>query len=218
MAASTPSLAPDVLFKAAQGPRGWLESAKRLSAAAELILSDQLQHEVPYFRAHQAATDKALALACATINGAGHADIEYDPPNYLPAQLLYGFALENVFKGLCVAKDPSLIGDLKLKAEIKSHDLKDLADKAGFTLGIEEVPVLDALSQIAIWAGRYPVAVALDKYPDRYPMGDPQSLLDYGAHHPILRRCFARAVETLEKLAGTGPRFGVVVVFAPKTA
>jgi hypothetical protein len=163
-----PGLAPDALFKAAQRPNAWLDSAKRLSAAAELILKDQVSQEVPYFRAYEEATHKALAIACTAPDRAGHAAIECDPPNYLPGQLLYAFAMENVLKGLAVAKVPELVGELKLDRQIKSHDLIRLAKRASFEVAVQEVPVLEALSQIAEWAGRYPVAASLDRYPCVY--------------------------------------------------
>jgi hypothetical protein len=218
MVKENPERWPEELFKAAQQPHAWLSTAEQLAAAAELILQDQVRHEVPYFRAHEAASQEALAVACASPNdGAGSAEIKCEPPNYLPAQLLYAFALENVLKGLLIAKNPSLAGEHKLNRQITSHNLVKLAEKAGFDVAGQELPLLESLSEIAVWAGRYPVAIELKKPPRNSPLSDPHILLDYGAHHPTMRRVFKRAVEELEKkLSRARCRFGVVVVFPPK--
>jgi hypothetical protein len=212
-----PLLDSAALFKAAQHPNGWLDIATRLAAAAELILLNEVAQEVPYFRAREEATQTALALACAAPpEGAGQADIECDPPNYLPAQLLYAFAMENVLKGLAIAKDPSLLSRKELQRQIKSHHLPSLAKLAAFEVAVQERPLLEAMSRIALWGGRYPVAAKVDEYPNGYVLSDPHELLDYGAHHPTMRRCFNRAVAELETLVAPGPRFDVVVVFPPK--
>jgi hypothetical protein len=210
-------LRPDALFKAAQEPRAWLESAEKLYAAAELILQDQVRHEIRYFRAYDAATQEALSKACVSAEGAASAEIKADAPNYLPAQMLYAFAIENVLKGLIIAGNPALAGKHTISSEVKSHDLIKLARKASFELAVQELPVMKALSEIGVWAGRYPVAIELAKYSDLLPLDDPHRLLDYGAHHPTVRRIFNRAADALKARASqSNLRFGVVVVFAPK--
>jgi hypothetical protein len=206
-------------FKAAQQPHSWLSSAEKLAAAAELIMSDQVCLEVAYFRAYENAQREALSLACASADEAGSADIECEAPNYLPAQLLFAFAIENVLKGLIIAKNPSLTGEREISSEIKSHDLVKLAGRASVEVYPQETSVLDALSEIAWWAGRYPVATGLGKYRGINPLGDPHALLDYGAHHPTVRRFFTRVVAELEgKVRQPRVCYGSVVVFALKTA
>src|SRR5262249_58181812 len=91
---------------------------------------------------------------------AGVAEIKAIAPNYPPAQLLYAYAIENVLKGLIVSKRPDLIQERKLDDELKNHDLNELAEKAEVTVDErDERPVLEALSKLSIWAGRYPVAL-----------------------------------------------------------
>jgi hypothetical protein len=41
---------------------------------------------------------------------------------------------------------------------LATHNLIKLAEKAGFTVNVQERPVLEALTQLSIWAGRYRVA------------------------------------------------------------
>jgi hypothetical protein len=195
----------------------WLYCAERLRGAAETILADQLKQEVPYFQAVDAAHTEAIVKAQDAPDGSASAEIHCQPPNYLPAQLLYAFALENALKGLILARNPGLISPQNLSKRIKSHDLIELAKDAGFAVFVQEVLVLTALSQIAEWMGRYPVATALDKYanPENpYSLGsDPQELLDWGSQHPIMRACCDRALRELEATLTKSPtRFGFVVV------
>jgi hypothetical protein len=198
-------------FQAAQRPVAWLFSAERLRDAAEAILKHELAAEIPYFRAHAAAEQEAIADAYTEGNEAGVAQIAAMPPNYPPAQLLYAFAIENVLKGLVVAKRPALIQEQELSGELATHDLVKLANKASFTVHVQERPVLEALSRLSVWAGRYPVARKRDGF-DGSPNAD--DLLDYGSAHPVMRMFFDRARNELESRLPqkVGSRFGTLVV------
>jgi len=200
-------------FQAAQKPIMWFLSAERLRDAAEIILSDQIKQEVPFFRAVEEAQfaamisqDKSAQIACL-------------PPNYRPGQLLYAFAMENALKGLMIARNQGLVSSRhSISKSIKSHDLLKLANDARFSLAVQEVSVLKALSHISEWAGRYPVATAIDKYnnPENpYPLGlEPDVLLDWGSQHPIMRECLGRMMRELEKALPSRPnRFGTWVAF-----
>jgi hypothetical protein len=183
------------LFKSAQHPVAWLLSAERLRAAAEVILVHEIPNEIPYFRAHADAEQEAVAEAYSDGKDAGVAEIKAMPPNYPPAQLLYAYAIENVLKGLVIANSPQLIEEGELSGELKSHNLIKLAEKADFTVHVQERPVLEALSQLSMWAGRYPVARTRREY-----IGTPNSdeLLDYGSANPVMRGFFDRARKELE--------------------
>ena len=148
------------VYRAGQKPVCWLLSAERLRDAAEVILSAEVVKEIPYFRAHEEATHQALSIACSGTNEAGHAEISCDPPNYPPAQLLYAYAIENVLKGLIVANDAAVVDENGISKKLKSHDLIELSVAAGVTVHVEEQPIFAALSDLSVWAGRYPVRVA----------------------------------------------------------
>jgi hypothetical protein len=200
------------LFKSAQHPRNWLSSAERLHDAAEAILNDQLSKEAPYFKAYRVAREEAVAEAYLEGKDAGVAEVKAVPPNYPPAQLLYAYAIENVLKGLIIANAPQLVDGQKLNTALTSHDLIKLSEKAQFPVHVKERPVLEALSQLSVWAGRYPVARTRDEH-----VGTPNSeeLLDYGSAHLVMRRFFERAHKELEgrlpQAIGSG--FGSIVVF-----
>jgi hypothetical protein len=199
-------------FKGAQRPIAWLLSAERLRDAAEVICKAQQAAEIPYFQAHAATEKEAVAEAYSDGNDAGVAEIKAVPPNYPPAQLLYAFAIENVLKGLIVANTPGLIEERRLNDELTTHNLIKLAEKAQFTVHVQERPVLEALSQLSIWAGRYPVARTRREYISN--VSNPHELLDYGSAHPVMRMFFERARKELEnKLPQPiGSRFESLVV------
>lgn len=76
---------------------------------------------------------------------------------------------------------------------------------------MQEAPVLDAMSELSVWAGRYPVAI---RRTDNFGAKNSDTLLDWGSQNIIVTRLFARVAAELE--AGTGKiktRFGAVVVF-----
>jgi hypothetical protein len=124
---------------------------------------------------------------------------------------MYAYAIENVLKGLIVSKRPDLIQERELHGELSTHNLIKLADKAEFTVHVQERPVLEALSHLSIWAGRYPVARCQRQF-----VGTPNAdeLLDYGSAHPIMRIFFERAHKELESRLPQpiGGRFGSLVV------
>jgi hypothetical protein len=51
-------------------------------------------------------------------------------------------------------RTPGLIEDRKLNGELTTHNLIKLADKAAFPVHAQERLVLEALSQLSVWAGR----------------------------------------------------------------
>jgi hypothetical protein len=197
-------------FKAGQQPAAWLRSAGRLRDAAEAILKQELPAEVSYSQALKIADEEAVAEIARNNSEFGAADIKAIAPNYPPAQLLYAYAIENVLKGLMVFKRPDLIQEHELHGELKTHDLNELAKKAKVTVDQQhEQPVLEALTRLSIWAGRYPIA--------RGPSDDtpnPNAWLDYGSAHPIMRTFFERAYKELESgVPEQIPRFEKVIVF-----
>jgi hypothetical protein len=181
--------------------------AERLRDGAEVILKHEFRAEFPYFQALKIAEEEAAG------NDAGVAEIKAIAPNYPPAQLMYAYAIENVLKGLIVSKRPDLIQERELDGELATHNLIKLAEKAEFTIHVQERPVLEALSQLSIWAGRYPVARSRGKF-----VGAPNvdELLDYGSAHPIMRMFFERAHKELKSRLPPqiGSGFGVVVIIS----
>jgi hypothetical protein len=85
----------------------------------------------------------------------------------IPSLLLAGFGFESLLKGILLRQmnfrgEPTTTirkGKAFLVGSLKSHDLLGLATRAGVSLDAEEVRMLERLSTIVMWAGRYPVSV-----------------------------------------------------------
>jgi hypothetical protein len=210
---------PGSIYKAGQLPTAWLFSAEQLRDAAEVILRDQQAREAPYFQAADEAGMEALSNAILAQDGTATVEIKNEPPNYLPAQLLYAFAIENILKGILSVKNPGWANETRISRKLQTHQLADLAGEAGVQLAVQEIPVADALSHIADWAGCYPVASKLEKYVGKVPLGiNPDSLLDWGSHHPIMRRLFNRLHDELLAMlpSPVSRSFGSVTSIRPK--
>src|SRR5262249_4300767 len=199
-----------LVFKAGQQPASWLRSAGHLRDAAEVILEHELPTEISYSQALKIADEEATAASVRDGADFGVADIKATAPNYPPAQLLYAYAIENVLKGLIVFKQPELIKEHRLHDELIDHDLNELAKKAEVMVEQDERLVLEALSQLSIWAGRYPVA--LTRRDTNMP--NPNERLGYGSAHSIMRTFFARIYKELEsRVPEPIPGFEKVFVF-----
>jgi hypothetical protein len=80
-----------------------------------------------------------------------------------PYVLLSSFALENLLKGVLVARDPSLISTGRLPPTFTTHKLSRLSAKiAGLGLSPEEVSVLTIAEKALPYWGRYPVPLIPD--------------------------------------------------------
>jgi hypothetical protein len=79
---------------------------------------------------------------------------------------------------------------------------------------VQEEPVLRALAELAVGAGRYPVALRVSEF-----VGKPNrdELMDYGSRNPIMRTFFKWAYQVLEtKLPSHNQsKHSVVVVLRP---
>jgi hypothetical protein len=212
---------PGGVYKDGQTPAAWLRSAEQLAHAAEIILKDQQAREVPFFRATDDAGKVAVSRAIMADDGKATVEIVCEAPNYVPAELLYAFAVENVIKGILAHRNPGLANEVRIGKPMRTHQLMELANEAGVEFFPQEIAVAEALSHIAEWVGRYPVAAAIDKYVGKVPLGvNPDSLLDWGSQHPIMKRLYSRLHDELvSMLPSTLKRsFGSVTAFRPKIA
>jgi hypothetical protein len=199
---------PEEFFKAAQTPGAWLATAQGLAEAAKAIVGSQEALEEGYQRACEIASAEAEA------SENGIAEIRHVAPNYLPAGLLYGFAIENALKGLIVAKQPGVVSESKIGKEIHSHDLVVLAKRAGLALSKDECEALSLLSIIVEWAGRYPVAAKVERHqrPGRMPVTS-SSVLEWSRWRGVILEFIERAHAELEMVVKQPRnRFDVMVL------
>jgi hypothetical protein len=193
-------------FKGGQAAHAWLSSAERLRAAAEVILQHEAQTLAPYLEAYRKA-EAQLDNPETSI-----AEIQADPPNYPPGELLFGYALENVLKGLIVANDAAIPNETALDSKITKHKLIELAADAKFQISSDEAKVLEALTTLIQWAGRYPVALRIDRHTTIEPLSDVAELMNYGRDHVTIRTLFDRASAELEsKLPNPRAKYSILV-------
>jgi hypothetical protein len=128
----------------------------------------------------------------------------------IPSLLLAGFGFESLLKGILLRQmsyrgDPLTTtkgGKAFLVRSLKTHNLTALATKAGIRLDVAETALLDRLTTIVTWAGRYPVSIGeegLVPGAGEFGPGDGKAVSGLAA------RLFKIADET-PRLVETGPK------------
>jgi len=109
--------------------------------------------------------ERALAVAA----GGAKGPFEADDPTHLqlmPVFLLYGYALENLVKGLLVARGEDATWSGALNKDLRHHCLTELFRVAGVRTSSEESRLLEDLRD-AIESEKYPVGVRPRSRPRR---------------------------------------------------
>lgn len=123
----------------------WIGKAEDLMQSAKL-LEPEVIRIWESFRAH--ATDKKTKIL---------------PNHYQGAYfMLLAYAVENLLKAIIIRKRSREYKEgfrmtRKFPKELQSHDLVQLASKAGLEFNLEEEDLLRRLTRSATWYGRYPV-------------------------------------------------------------
>lgn len=151
-------------FQWAQQAHMWVRVADELTDAAAPIYYAAAAQQPVYDKAYEVAHREAVRQ----YDEAGTGEItsvriEAEEPSFLPAFLLYGFAIENLLKGLYVLKNKEAITP-DGPAIPRIHDLNKLAQAADFTLSPTQAELLEKLTTITTWSGRYPVATTRQKH------------------------------------------------------
>lgn len=82
-------------------------------------------------------------------------DLAYTIGSFL---LLSGLALENLLKGILIARNKAKFKEvIRWNIHKGGHDLMDLCGMADIELTDREKKIIDALTEAVLWAGRYPV-------------------------------------------------------------
>jgi hypothetical protein len=131
-------------------PGAWLTQAGQLRAAGDAINEDQqrilnrmLSHRLGDTRAHELITSDRMWTIFSAV-------------------MLWGFALENLLKGLLVARRAGTVTVSGLKLDLiwkgkNGHNLVWLASGAGEDLTNDERELLNKLTLVTRWGGRYPL-------------------------------------------------------------
>jgi len=85
--------------------------------------------------------------------------------------MLFGYALENLAKGIIFGRDPSLVTQKALeRLGEHGHGLVYLFEMAGIDLTEQERQVLDRTTRMTVWKGRYPVPLRFASSSPHDPM------------------------------------------------
>lgn len=143
-----------VRYTAAE-PSSWLSHARTLRQAAEDLWRSGNEHD----------RNPGSELGVVALS-------RWTNPDFVPPELggstrdvcfmLFGFAIENLAKGIIVCRDPSMVSRVRLKnwhgTGRGGHDLVTLFSRAEITVSTEEHQTLERITRMAEWKGRYPVA------------------------------------------------------------
>jgi len=113
-----------------------------------------------------------------------------------------GLALENLAKGICIARDPNVVKDDRYVGHA-IHLLLDLLNHAKVTLSKEESELVERLETFVIWAGRYPIPRQLAGYlPRAQPGGGFGPLSYFSSKDPALIEGLLERLEGILEAAG----------------
>lgn len=210
---------PGAVFKIMQGAKFWLLRAQELKEAAEIILVEQKGLAAKYERAVDEAGAKAEAQAEEASDGCAQVEIECREPNFRPAEMLLGFAVENALKGIIIVGDPTLTSEDKLARIIRSHNLCDLATDAKVILNVQEEAILHALTCLVVWAGRYPTPSRITWYEGKHDVhfGDEAAIAAANDHAALLALVTKLVTELERKVGPPKNRFGMVIFFKDRS-
>jgi hypothetical protein len=152
------------IFEQARQPRAWLAQARRLRKSAEIIFDQENQVADRFYgelRRDRLRRPNGTALS-------DFDEAKFPPPNFEAGYLLIGTAIENLLKGLIVAKGLVTFSPDKLPGDLKTHDLKKLRNRAT-PMAAVPAHLLDSLTYMVKWRARYPLPSRLA---DFWPMRD----------------------------------------------
>jgi hypothetical protein len=170
---------------AAQDPTTWLAAAQRLHQSAELLWQRFNVSRGPRWQDEWGDLPAALMLA--------------------------GFALENLAKGLIVAREPQVVGERELaRWNLRSgHEITGLFKRANLPLGEDERLTVQRLEYFARWAGRYPVPMKFEENTPIDSLGHGYRPLEISdekraAEWDLYRRIYARMEAAFATLTPPG--------------
>jgi hypothetical protein len=77
-------------------------------------------------------------------------------------QLLAGYSIEALLKGILVARDPGAIKEGRLPGWLTKHNLEDLLTHAAITLDAPLLAFVRRMRVAVVWSGRYPVPTSAE--------------------------------------------------------
>ncbi len=148
------------VFDNSREPKAWMHVAGRLRASADAIF----ERERPVAARHWDELRRIGRLAAKRNSPPEDYDENKFPwPNFDAAFMLMAYAIENLLKGLAIAKELVRFSGQTLPKTLKDHDLSRLHQLAGPRAAIAAYE-LDHLSYMSEWRARYPLPTSVDKF------------------------------------------------------
>ena len=177
-----PKFAKEV-FDGASRPLAWLIVSRRLRHSANAIF----ERENPVAQRFWAELHR--------INAPGTFDeTKFPRPNFDAAYMLTAFAIENLLKGLMLAKGVATFSAQELPTVLQGHDLRRFHGRAKPAATISP-HLLDALTYMSEWRARYPLPL---KLADFWPMDDRGNPKGGGFSFPKTQDEFSAYCEALD--------------------
>jgi hypothetical protein len=145
-----PKFAKEV-FDHARQPEAWFHVGRRLRSSADAIF----ERENPVAERFWAEAGRISNLAVGNLPLEDFDESKFPFPNFDAAYMLVAFAIENVRKGLAIAKGLATFSAQKLPVKIGTHDLYKLHKLVAPKATISQ-HVLDSLTYMSEWRARYP--------------------------------------------------------------
>jgi hypothetical protein len=142
----------DYEFMMQASPVSWRFKAKRLKHAADRLCTICLEGS-------RRNRENLLAYHAkeGTLEGYEDDELLWDSLIISEAFLLIGYAIENLLKGLLIAKFPEKI-KLTSQMQLGSHNLPQIAKECDLDqLSVRQVELLRSLELTIKWAGKYPI-------------------------------------------------------------
>jgi hypothetical protein len=134
----------------ARNPGGWLYTADALKRSADILLAASDEDRRKLVDLFSKGDGPSLADELAEVAGA-----PFLAPVYLQ---LAGLAIENLAKGIAVARDPTVVAvDERGRLVTWGHISVRLFEDLGISLNDAEAAQVERLSVFVEWVGRYPV-------------------------------------------------------------
>ena len=159
-----PRFAADV-FEAAKQPVAWLFVSRQLRQSAKPIFEQENPVAQRYWDELQ-----RLSVSGASGEAKPFDETKFPPPaNFYAAYMLIAYAIENLLKGLMLAKGiAELSATENYPQKLKGHDLRVLHERAEPKATVT-LHLLDALTYMSEWRARYPLPL---KLADFWPIDD----------------------------------------------
>jgi hypothetical protein len=140
----------------AANPLPWYTHARTLRQAAEDLWQAGNEHE----------RSPGSELGSTVLYAAGNPEFQQPETGGSTSAvcfMLFGFALENLVKGIIVCRDPSRVTKSGFKGwGKKGHKLIELFDLAEIPLDEDERKLLGRVTRLTEWKGRYPLPMTFD--------------------------------------------------------